>query len=269
MIRIPAVANQFYPGNAALLRETVAGLMPAAGPPKKKALAVVVPHAGYIYSGGVAAQTFARVDVPRDVIILGPNHHGRGAQAAIMREGSWEMPLGRVPVNGELADAILRHRPGLITVDESAHRLEHSLEVQIPFLQYMQPELTLVPLVLGTLALARCREAGTAIAAAVREYARPVLVVASTDMTHYESRETASRKDRLALDLIRGLDPDGLYQTVAANRISMCGIIPTTIALAAAIELGARHAELVRYTDSGEASGDTAQVVGYAGFVIE
>jgi MEMO1 family protein len=269
MIRTPAVASQFYPGEAAALRRTIAGLLPAAGPAKKKALAVVAPHAGYIYSGAVAAETFARVEIPRDVVILGPNHHGRGAPVAIMREGGWEMPMGLVTVNGELADAIIGRNPGLITADETAHRFEHSLEVQVPFLQYLQPELTLAPLVLGRLTLPECIEAGNTIGAAIREFAKPVLIVASTDMTHYESRQTASGKDRLALERISGLDPNGLYETVAANRISMCGIIPTTVALVAALALGAKRAELVRYTDSGEASGDTSQVVGYAGFVIE
>lgn len=269
MIRSPAVAHQFYPGEAAALRRMIAELTPAAGPGKKKALAVVAPHAGYIYSGRVAAETFARVEVPRDVVLLGPNHHGYGAPIALMRDGSWEMPLGTVPINQELAGAIINRNPELITPDETAHRFEHSLEVQVPFLQSQQPELTLAPLVLGHLTLAQCTELGSAIAAAIREYGQPVLIVASTDMTHYESRQAASSKDRLALARISDLDPNGLYQTVAANRISMCGVIPTTVALVAAITLGAKRAELVRYTDSGEASGDTSQVVGYAGFVIE
>jgi AmmeMemoRadiSam system protein B len=269
MIRTPAVAHQFYPGEAAALRQTIAELMPAAGLEKKKALAVVAPHAGYIYSGGVAAETFSRVEVPRDVVLLGPNHHGYGAPVAIMQEGGWEMPLGTVPINEELASAITGRAPGLITPDETAHRFEHSLEVQVPFLQVLQPKLRLAPLVLGRLSLPQCTEVGTAIAAAIREYAQPVLIVASTDMTHYESRQAASTKDQLALDRISDLDPSGLYQTVAANRISMCGVIPTTAALVAAVALGAKRAELVRYTDSGEASGDTSQVVAYAGFVIE
>ena len=267
MNRQPAVAHQFYPGDPATLTSTLAKLIPAETRPRKEALAVVAPHAGYAYSGKVAGETFARVKIPEDIVLLGPNHHGYGEQIAIMREGRWEMPLGSVPVNRELA-ALISRTSELVEDDEIAHRYEHSLEVQVPFLQYLQKNLQLTPLVLSHISYPTCVQLGSDIAAAIKEYGKPTLLVASTDMTHYESRRSAASKDQLALERIKELDPEGLYQTVAANRISMCGIIPTTVALVAAIELGARQAELIRYTDSGEASGDISQVVGYAGFVI-
>jgi AmmeMemoRadiSam system protein B len=268
MLRSPAVAGQFYPGNEASLVKTLNDLIPDIQPEEKKeALAVISPHAGYIYSGGVAGETIGRVNVPRDVIILGPNHTGHGATVALMDQGAWEMPMGEVPVNEELA-AEIAGSSSQIQVDEVAHRFEHSLEVQIPFLQHMQKNLTIAPLVVSHVSYQTCVSVGNGLAEVIKKYGKPVLIVASTDMTHYESRESASSKDGMALERIKALDPEGLYKTVVGNRISMCGIMPTTVTLIAALALGAKKAELIRYTDSGEASGDTSKVVGYAGLVI-
>lgn len=265
MIRQPVVADQFYPGNPAVLRRTLDTLVPAVQE-RKDALAVVAPHAGYVYSGAVAGETYARVRIPGTVVILGPNHHGRGKPLAL-GVSDWSMPLGLVPIERSLANTILR-RSTVIVDDDTAHAPEHSLEVQVPFLQYFQDHLKIVPIVVSHVSYPVCLEAARDLAGAIREFGEPVLIVASTDMTHYESRQSASGKDRLALERILAMDPQGLYETVVGNRISMCGIMPTTIALIAAMELGAREAELVRYTDSGEVSGDTNQVVGYAGLVI-
>ena len=268
MIRSPAVANQFYPGNPATLSETLDSLIPSVPETEKQtALAVVSPHAGYIYSGAVAGETFARVRLPKDVIILGPNHHGYGAMVGLMAEGAWQMPLGDVAINSELAKSVQRHSD-LVETDEVAHRFEHSLEVQVPFLQYLQKDLTITPLVISHISLENCEKLGRQLAAGIKQYNKPVLMVASSDMTHYESRFSASSKDKQAIDQILDLDPAGLYRTVVQKGITMCGVIPTTVALMAALELGAKKAELVRYTDSGEASGDTRQVVGYAGIII-
>lgn len=266
MIRTPVVANQFYPGDPGILRQTLAELTPGSSKEKKKALAVVSPHAGYIYSGAVAGETFAQVEIPDDIIILGPNHSGRGARIAMMSQGEWQMPLGNIELNGELGN-LLSHST-LIEQDHIAHSYEHSLEVQVPFLQYLKKEFTILPFVVSHIPYSDCVTAGKEIAAAIAKYNKPVLMVASTDMTHYESRKSASQKDHLALEHIISLDPEGLYNTVVSQRISMCGIMPTTIALITALELGATKAELIRYTDSGETSGDTQQVVGYAGCVI-
>ena len=268
MIRSPVVAGQFYPGSEASLVKNLNSLIPDIQPgEKKEAIAVISPHAGYVYSGGVAGETFGSVKVPENVVILGPNHTGYGVPVALMDHGAWEMPMGRVEINRKLADAIAESS-SQIQVDEVAHRFEHSLEVQVPFLQYMQKNLAIVPLVVSHVSYQTCVSVGNGLAEAVKKYGKPVLIVASTDMTHYESRESAGSKDGMALERILSLDPEGLYNTVVNNRISMCGIMPTTVTLIATLALGAKHAELIRYTDSGEASGDTSKVVGYAGLVV-
>jgi AmmeMemoRadiSam system protein B len=268
MSRSPAVAGQFYPGTAAALVNALQGLVPAVDPAaEKEVIGVISPHAGYMYSGAVAGETIGQVRVPEDVVILGPNHTGHGAPIALMDSGSWDMPMGEVPVNSKLAGRIAAGSAA-IEIDEAAHRFEHSLEVQVPFLQYRQKNLAIAPLVVSHVDYDTCVDVGRAIAAAIRDHGRPVLIVASTDMTHYESRQSASAKDSLALERIRALDPEGLYNTVTGKRFSMCGIMPTTVALVAALALGASRAELVRYTDSGETSGDTDHVVGYAGLLL-
>ena len=268
MLRSPAVAGQFYPGSEASLVKTLNDLIPdIPREEKKEALAVISPHAGYIYSGGVAGETIGQVKVPENVIILGPNHTGYGAPVALMDQGSWDMPMGEVPINQELAAEISKSSPQ-IQVDDVAHRFEHSLEVQVPFLQHMQKNLSIAPLVVSHVSYETCVLVGNGLAEAVKNHGKPVLIVASTDMTHYESRQSASSKDSMALERIKVLDPEGLYNTVVGNRISMCGIMPTTVALVAALALSAKKAELIRYTDSGETSGDTDKVVGYAGLVI-
>ena len=267
MTRQPVVSDQFYPGNPAVLQQTLTTLIPAVPEEQKQsALAVIVPHAGYVYSGAVAGETFARVKVPETALILGPNHTGNG-QTLALGISDWDMPLGPVPIERRLAVSILRNSE-IIVDDDVAHQQEHSLEVQVPFLQYLQKNLKIVPIVVSHISYADCRRAAHDLASAVREFGEQVLMVASTDMTHYEPRRSASAKDHLALERVLALDPHGLYETVVGNRISMCGIMPTTITLLAALELGATQAELVRYTDSGEVSGDTNQVVGYAGLVI-
>ncbi|WP_028318993.1 AmmeMemoRadiSam system protein B [Desulfobulbus elongatus] len=267
MTRVPAVADRFYPGDPEHLRAAMKMLVPTVAEDEKQpAMAVVMPHAGYIYSGATAGMTIGRVRVPETVLILGPNHHGRGAALALGTD-DWRMPLGTVAIDRELAAAILRHSARIVE-DSAAHVPEHSLEVQVPFLQQVRPGLRIVPLVVSQVPYDFCQAVALELATAIREFGRPVLIVASTDMSHYESRSQAAKKDGMAIERILALDPQGLYATVLGNRISMCGVIPTTIALLVALELGATQAELVRYTDSGEASGDVSQVVGYAGLII-
>lgn len=266
-MRAPVVANRFYPGNPETLVSSIQAMAPqAAAGEKQEAIAVVSPHAGYVYSGPVAAETIGAVNIPDTVVILGPNHHGRGEPLALGRE-DWQMPMGTVPVNDKLA-ALILDRSAVIREDETAQQYEHSLEVQVPFLQFFNTSVEIVPIVVSHISYETCREAAKDLAGAIKELNEPVLLLASTDMTHYESRQAAGKKDRLALDRIQAMDPQGLYDTVVGNRISMCGIMPTTVVLLAAMELGATKADLVRYTDSGEASGDTSQVVGYAGMIL-
>jgi MEMO1 family protein len=266
MARSPAVADRFYPGNHAALTREVKNLIGTTPADRQKALAVISPHAGYMYSGAVAAETLRQVLVPETVIILGPNHHGRGAEIALSTS-TWTMPMGDVPIDMDLATKILAGSP-LIKEDEIAHRFEHSLEVQVPFLQEIQQNLSIVPLVISHISYTMCERVAKALSESIKESGKEVLIVASSDMTHYESRKVATHKDALALDRLLCLDPEGLYQIVIDERISMCGFIPATIALLASIQCGAQAARLVRYTDSGEVSGDLDQVVGYAGVII-
>jgi len=264
--RRPAVAGAFYPGEREKLREMLNEMIDR-GAAKSKALGVISPHAGYIYSGRAAGIIFSRVEIPEDVLVLGPNHRGAGAEVAIESEGVWLTPLGEVKLNSELA-GMIASGAGLVAEDENAHRHEHSLEVQVPFLQYLRPDFKLVPICISRLSYPECEELGKAIAAAIRQWAKPVLIVASSDMSHYLSAELAKNKDKLALDKVLELDPKGLYNTVLEKDISMCGFIPAAVMLVAAKELGARSAEMVDYRNSGEVSGDFSEVVAYAAVVV-
>jgi AmmeMemoRadiSam system protein B len=266
VLREPAVAGQFYPGQKAALEQMLNGLVPREVEPKK-ALAIMSPHAGYIYSGGVAGKTFAEVKIPDDVIILGPNHHGRGHDAAVFAKGGWSMPQGEILVDEELALTVLKHCP-MMQADTMAHRYEHSLEVQVPFLQLMSPGSRIVPICISQLPLAMLLKMGDGLAQAIQVDRRETLIVASSDMTHYESGEVARRKDFLALERVLELDPQGLYEVVRQNRISMCGVMPTVVMLQAVIGLGATQTELISYSNSGDVTGDQSEVVGYAGVRI-
>jgi AmmeMemoRadiSam system protein B len=267
MIRQPAVADQFYDGNPTRLHYELGKLIDHIKE-ARSAKAIVAPHAGYMYSGAVAGGAYAQVDVPETVVILGPSHTGVGSPAAVMTKGAWSMPMGAVPISENLAAQMVEFSDYLED-DALAHTYEHSLEVQIPFLQYRQPNLSIVPVCLKNLPFSVCKEIGSTIAEVVKQAGKPVLLVASTDMTHYESQEQAQSKDRLAIDKILALDPQGLLETVRGHNISMCGVIPTTVTLVASLALGASSAKLIRYATSGDVTGDYRQVVGYASFIIE
>jgi AmmeMemoRadiSam system protein B len=279
MDRAPAVAGRFYPGEPEQLARDVAALMGtsagtsapsgAAGPddhagPASPALGLLAPHAGYVYSGAVAGATYARVEVPERAVVLCPNHTGLGARVALWPGGGWATPLGRVPIDPDLT-AALRACP-LVEDDRAAHLREHALEVQLPFLMTRRPGVAIAALCLGPLSAGEALELGRALAAAVRAY--PALLVASSDMSHYVSAEEAREKDMLALGRLLALDARGLHDTVRREDISMCGFVPATVMLAAALELGAREAVLVRYANSGDVTGDRRSVVGYAGAIV-
>jgi len=270
MIRPPAVAGRFYPDDPARLQETLDSLL--AAPPEAttkqiSARACVVPHAGYKYSGGVAAEVFRRIEVPARVILVGPRHFPRGAAMAILSEGAWQTPLGLAQINSLLASQIARACP-LLREDESAHSAEHSLEVQLPFLQRLAPSFSFVPIVIGPASYAHLEQLGRAIACVMALDGGPILLVASSDMNHYETDAVTRVKDRKAIDRILALDPRGLHDTVRNEDISMCGCGATVAMLVAMRELGATHAELLRYATSGEINGDMQEVVGYAGIVV-
>ncbi len=263
--RKPAVANQFYTGNPIALRSELSLLIPKTSH-KRQVHCAISPHAGYIYSGHVAGAVFSRVIVPERVIILGPNHTGYGSYAEIMTEGIWDMPLGEVPIDEGLSKLLLSNS-SVLEEGYQAHIYEHSLEVQIPFLQYLQPNLKISPICLGPIDISSCLEIGRAIFQTIKEINEPVLIVASTDMSHYISADAAKKLDYLAISRILDLDPEGLYETVKQYGITMCGYIPTTTALEASKLLGATEAELVKYANSGDINGDYSRVVGYAGLI--
>ena len=266
MRRAPAVAGQFYPGQQAALQQMLAQMMPKVDD-LQPALGVMSPHAGYIYSGMVAGKTFAGVSIPETVVIVGPNHHGQGHPAAVYGRGSWVTPLGEVTIDEALADRILREAP-LTSDDQLAHRFEHSLEVQVPFLQAAVSNLSIVPLCLGRLTLSQLLELGDALAKVLSDTDPRPLLVASTDMTHYEPGPVARKQDLQALDRVLALDPAGLYRVVGEQHISMCGVLPVVATLRAVKMMGARRAELVEYRNSGDVTGDQSAVVGYAGVVF-
>ncbi len=266
-MRQPAVANQFYSGNPKVLKEHLKQFIPFVHE-KKQVISIIVPHAGYMYSGAVAGEVYSRVVIPEDVIILGVNHTGMGLNPSIYQNGDWIMPMGNVAINNELAAAILKET-NLVYPDTQAHLYEHSLEVQAPFLQYLQENLKIVPINMSYLSYQTCQDIGSAIARAIKSYNKPVLIVSSTDMNHFLSQEQTKKLDSLAIDNMINLDPEGLYKTVLKNKISMCGVINTAITLIASINLGAKQCELVRYNTSGDVSGDYFRVVGYAGLIVD
>ena len=266
MERAPAVAGTFYPADEDALRSTVARLVGEGASPAEEAIAIVAPHAGYVYSGAIAGEVYRSIRVPSHVVVTCPNHTGLGARAAITSHGAWRIPGHAVPIDEPLAEEL--RAVGGLTEDDRAHAREHSLEVHLPFLVHRNPDVRFVPVCLGMLPYESCVRIGTALADVVIRHGRDALLVASTDMSHYLPAEVARDRDRLALDRIEALDPRGLYDAVLEHGISMCGFIPTTVTLIAAKALGATEARLVRYGSSGEASGDYSRVVGYAGFVI-
>jgi len=269
MIRLPSVAGRFYPDDAGRLLAAVDSFLASGGEGKKfRARACLVPHAGYVYSGSVAGEVYRRMEIPPRVILLGARHFPRGAPLAILSDGGWQTPLGMAPIDRPLADKIVRAFP-LLREDALAHSAEHSLEVQIPFLQRLVPSFAFVPIVIGPAHWETLDTLGHALANVIAGERDPVLLVASSDMNHYESDAVTRMKDRKAIDQILALDPRKLFDTVRDERISMCGYAAAVAALIAARELGATEAELVRYATSGEVNGDMKEVVGYAGIVIQ
>lgn len=265
-MRMPAVAGTFYPGHPDQLLNSVERFLVRTTIPVA-VTAIIVPHAGYVYSGSTAGKTYACCDLPRRLVILCPNHTGLGARLALNSDGAWRTPLGEVPVDAPLARALTAAFPALED-DPLAHRKEHAIEVQLPFLQVLLGEFSFLPVVVGTHALGDLEALGLAMAKVIAESESPVAMVVSSDMNHYEDAKTNRAKDSAALEAVLRIDPTGLYQVVRERCISMCGAGPAVAALFACQRLGADRAELVDYTDSGMVTGDDSQVVSYAGVRI-
>lgn len=269
-VRRPAVAGRFYPGDPAELRAEVGAYLTQASANEQAplpALGCIAPHAGYMYSGHVAGAVFARVDIPERCVVLCPNHTGMGHALAIMSEGAWKTPLGDVEIDTQIAEALKQRFPALVE-DASAHRAEHAAEVELPFLQARQRELRFVPIAVGTARFELLEELGQALADVIGKQNTRVLIVASSDMNHYESDPVTRAKDHRAIEKILLLDARGLYDVVTQQNISMCGFGPAVALLTAARQLGAKSAELVKYATSADVSGDRNMAVGYAGMVV-
>lgn len=267
MIRQPAVAGQFYHGTASKLKKQVEEYI-IADSVKEKVIGAICPHAGLMYSGSVAGAVYSSIQFPQTFILIGPNHTGIGANVSIMASGQWDMPTGAFSIDEDLSRRIISKVPD-ISDDISSHLYEHSLEVQLPFIAYFSNEVNIVPITITGASVSECELIGEGIAKAIKEVNYDVVIVASSDMSHYVSDSTARRLDNLAIKEILDLNPDGLYKTVQMERISMCGFIPSTVMLYASIALGAKEARLIKYATSGDVSGDYGHVVGYAGITVK
>lgn len=265
-IRQPSVAGLFYPADPHELGRTVDAFFRRADS-LLEARAIVVPHAGYVYSGSVTGKVMSAIRVPEEIVLLGPNHSGNGAALALAPEGAWRTPLGTVSVHQELNRQLLAECPEL-EEDAAAHRREHSLEVQIPFIQALQPAFRFSAICVGTARYSSLEALGHGMAKIIRSAKGPVLLVASSDMTHYEPADTAASQDRLAIDRILAVDPEGLFRVIMEKEISMCGFAPTVAVLVACRDLGSTAARLIDYSNSGAASGDYSRVVAYAGLAV-
>ncbi len=267
------VAGQFYPADpdklSGLVTEYLRGVPSSskAGSDAPAALALMAPHAGYVYSGTVAGTAYSAVKIPETIVLIGPNHTGRGASAAISSVDAWQSPLGKITIDQQLA-ALIKGASPLFTFDDIAHNSEHSLEVQLPFIQFLNPATSIVPITISTCDIEECTELGTALARAIKDYGKEVLIVISSDMNHYESDRVTREKDQMAIALCLHLDSAALIDLCQKRGISMCGVTPMAIGMIAAKELGAESSVLTGYSTSGEVSHDTEQVVGYAGIMI-
>lgn len=267
MHRKAAVAGQFYYGTASKLKSQV-GQYIIEDAAREKAIGIISPHAGLMYSGHVAGALYSSIEFPKTFILIGPNHTGLGASASIMLSGLWEIPTGVFSIDEDLSRKILQ-RVSYISEDMQAHIFEHSLEVQLPFIAYFSETVKIVPITVMQASLEECRKIGEGIADAVKEVDYDVVIAASSDMSHYEPDAVARKLDSLALNEALNLNPEGLYNIVHKEGISMCGFLPATIMLYAAKALGAKEARLVKYATSGDVSGDYEQVVGYAGVIVK
>ena len=267
-IRKPAVAGQFYPSSNQGLQRQIETLTEK-DIDRQDAIACMLPHAGYMYSGGVAGHTVSRINIKDKIILLGPNHTGYGTPFSVMAEGIWQTPLGEVKIDSNLAKQILS-RCQYLKDDSLAHLYEHSLEVELPFLQYFKKDFGFVPIVVLSDEIDILKEIGKEIAYAIKDsnIKDSTMIVASSDMTHYETQAQAIKKDKEAIQAILDLDEDKLMQKIRELNISMCGYAPVVVMLAAAKQLGAQKAKLIKYQTSGDVTGDKTSVVGYAGIII-
>ncbi len=263
--RVPAVAGRFYPESSTNLQALIEKYFEGAPHDKLKPVAVFAPHAGYIYSGKIAGDIYKSIAPPESVIILCPNHSGKGSRISVWGRGQWETPVGSAQVDEALAEFFIELTQGEAKLDRDAHLFEHAIEVHLPFLLKLNPHVKILPITLGHLRMESIENVGQALAKTVKKFPeKQILIVASTDMSHFLSAEQAKQCDQPALNAIEKMDAAGLYQAVTDHDISMCGFIPTTAAIIASKILGATGAKVISYGNSGDTSGDYSRVVAYA-----
>ncbi|HID79923.1 MAG TPA: AmmeMemoRadiSam system protein B [Aquifex aeolicus] len=267
-VRQPAVAGTFYPAER---DELLALINFVCGEPyvgeKIKAKAVLVPHAGYIYSGKTACEVYKRIEIPPRVVLLGPNHTGLGAPVSVYSGDSWVTPLGEVEIDREIRDKLTKFYG--FSLDEDAHKFEHSLEVQLPFLQvFAEREFKITPIVLSLLRYEDALYVANQLSKVLFPYRDETLIVISSDMSHYIPAEKAKELDSLAIECMQKMDTACLYERVFRYQISMCGIIPAVVGIEVAKNLGAKEGKLIDYTNSGQTTGDYSNVVAYAGMIF-
>jgi AmmeMemoRadiSam system protein B/AmmeMemoRadiSam system protein A len=266
MIREPAVSGKFYPDSPSQLKSMIESFIDK-NAEKEDVVGLLAPHAGYIYSGAVVGAVLSRVQFKNTFVILGPNHTGYGRPFSVMTEGSWKTPLGEVQIDSELANKLVSISKYL-KEDTAAHELEHSIEVQVPFLQYFKPDVKIVPIILSLGNGDIYKQIGRDIVQALWDSKGEAVIFASSDMSHYEPQGAAKKKDQQAIDAMINMDPNELLKRVEEQNISMCGFAPAVVMLTAAKELGATSPRLVKYQTSGDVSGDYNAVVGYAGIIV-
>lgn len=269
MDRQPIVSGQFYPGSSEALSRQVEEYIKQGEPAaEKRTLLAMVPHAGYPFSGPTAGKVMAEANLSDRLLLLGPNHSGRGRALAVWPEGTWKTPMGGLKVDSGLADALFEAEPRLKR-DYEAHMYEHSLEVVVPFIESVRPEARILPVCVAEHRLEVLFSVAENIAGVLSKSSEPISIVVSSDMSHYVSHQSAKERDFMALQAIEAMDPKALAETVRRENITMCGVLPMTLGLAVAKAMGAQSSRVVDYSTSGDASGDYERVVGYAGVLVE
>ena len=267
--RPPAVAGAFYPADASELDKLVDEMLPAEMPEQKAYGAVMVPHAGLVYSGRIAAETLARVEPPETVIVIGPKHTPHGLDWAVAPNTSWSMPGATIPGDQKLARELVNAVPNL-QFDAAAHAREHGIEVELPFINRLAPGAKVVGITIGSGGLEQCQQAGEALAKVIAAREERILLMISSDMNHFATDEENRRLDALALEALESLDSERLFNTCRQHNISMCGMLPAVIVMEALKHLGKlNRCERIGYATSADVSGDKGRVVGYAGVVFE
>jgi len=266
MKRKPCVSGQFYPASQKELLETIRSLCKKEEV-KKKVKGVILPHAGYIFSGKVAGLTLSKVTIPQRVILIGPNHTGRGEVFSLWEGDNWITPLGEVKIDQELRNLLLKNS-NILKLDSLAHEFEHCLEVILPFLQYFNPQIKLTPIVIGGGTPNEWEELAKSLFKSVRELEEEVLLIASSDFSHYEPDVTARKKDDLAIQAILRLDKTEFFKKVIQEDMTICGYMPIIVLLNYCELCGCKSAELISYMTSADVTGDRDSVVGYAGIIF-